>query len=401
MKEKFQPVILGTDINAYNVARSFHMEFGVTSKLFGNMELQPVKHSKICDTSAIDGFYKDDVMVKTLVDYAKNKGDTKLILFAASENYVYRIFSNYEILSKYYTSPYISPEIGLYYSDKMNFYKACEEKGMPYPKVQQINKDTYKTSEINLTFPLILKPIESSDYFELNFEGKEKAYILQNKTEYEKAITAIFENGYNHDMLLQEFVPGPVTNEYVVNVYSDKNKNVRLLSMGQIILDHPYSELRGNYLAIASPSMNDKTKQLYEDVKAFLEGIEFKGLANFDFKWDEKEKVFKALDFNLRQGRSSFFSVVAGANYAISVIDDIYDKSREIIYGDKEFIWLDCTEDFLHETYSKINPEKYSKLKNISNIDNTLSYDVDNSFLRRRIIKKYLGKNDERLMEKI
>lgn len=401
MNKDFQPVIIGTDINAYNVARSFHMAFGVKSKLFGNMKLIPVKHSKICDTTEVDGFYKDEVMVDTLVNYAKDNEQLNLILFAASENYVHRIFSNYEVLSKYYVIPYASPEMGLYYSDKMNFYKVCEEKGFPYPKVQRVNKDIYKTTEINLSFPLILKPIESSDYFELNFEGKEKAYILKNKEDYDKAISDVYENGYAHDMLLQEFVAGPVTNEYVLNVYSDSSGKVRLLSLGQIILDHPDSGLRGNYLAIASIKDSEEIKQLYADIQAFLEDIKFKGLANLDFKWDENEKTFKVLDFNLRQGRSSFFSVVAGANYAISVIDDLYDNPREIILGDKEFIWLDCTEDFLHETYADLNPEKYEELRNISNIDNTLSYEEDNSFLRKRLIKKYLQKNDQRLREKL
>src|SRR5699024_4847629 len=155
--------------------------------LFGNMELTPVKHSKICVTKEIDGFYKDEVMVKTLVDYAKEHQDTDLILLAASENYVFRIFSNYDVLSKYYVIPYIEPEKGLFYSDKMNFYKICEEKRIPYPRAQRISKDAYQTEEINLDFPLILKPIESSDYFELNFKGKEKAYILQDKNEYDKA----------------------------------------------------------------------------------------------------------------------------------------------------------------------------------------------------------------------
>lgn len=401
MNKEFQPVIIGTDINSYNVARAFHMAHGVVSKVFGNMELIPVKHSKIVDTTEVEGFYKDDVMVDTLVDYAKANADKDLILFAASENYVHRIFSNYDILSDYYIIPYISPDKGLYYSDKMNFYKVCEEKNFPYPKAQSVNRETYKDAVVDLDFPLILKPIESSDYFELNFEGKEKAYILEDEVAYEKAIMDIYNHGYGHDMVLQEFVPGPVTNEYVLNVYSDSKGKVRLLSLGQIILDHPDSALRGNYLAIASPEKNEATKKLYKDIQIFLEDIEFKGLANFDFKWDENHQTFKVFDFNLRQGRSSFFSVVAGANYAISVIDDLQDNPREIIYGDKEFIWLDCTEDFLHETYAELNPEKYAELKDIKNVDNTLEYKEDNSFLRKRLIKKYLKNNDERLKNKL
>lgn len=395
--KNFQPVILGTDLNAYNVARAFHMAHGVTSQAFGNAELMQVKHSKIVFTTVVDGFYKDEVMVETLVNYAKSMADTELILFASGENYVFRIFSNYDVLSNYYHIPYAEPKMGIYYSDKVNFYQECEKYGIPYPKAYQVSRENSDLSQLNLTFPLILKPSESTDYFSLTFEGKEKAYILQNQAEYNKAIADVYNNGYQHDMLVQEYVAGPVTDEYVLNVYSDKKGKVRLLSLGQIVLDNPDSELRGNYLAITSPKPSQQIDQLYADVIHFLEDIKFTGLANMDFKWDETTQSFKTFDFNLRQGRSSFFSVVAGANYAISVVDDLHDVDREVIYGDRDFLWLDCTEKFIHDQYAKINPTEYAKIKDIKNVDTTITYAADNSLLRRETVKKYLKTNDKRL----
>lgn len=399
MEKTFQPVIIGTDLNAYNVARSFHMAYEVKSQIFGNAELMQVKHSKICETTVVKGFYKDDIMVETLVNYAKSKPNTDLILFASGENYVFRIFSNYEILSTYYHIPYAKPEVGIYYSDKMNFYKECDKFGLSYPKAYEVNQENHDLTPLNLTFPLILKPSESTDYFNLTFEGKEKAYILQNQKEYERALSDIYQHGYPHNMLVQEFIAGPVTDEYVLNVYSDKKGKVRLLSLGQILLDNPDSELRGNYLAITSPRKLPQIQKLYEDIVNFLEGIKFTGLANMDFKWDEASQTFKTFDFNLRQGRSSFFSVVAGANYALSVVDDLYDLPRDIIYGDKEFLWLDCTEKFIHDYYSKINPTEYNRIKDIKNVDTTVTYAADNSFLRQEIVKKYLKTNDKRLKQ--
>ena len=35
MKEKITPVLLGADLNCYNVARAFHEEYGVVSYAFG------------------------------------------------------------------------------------------------------------------------------------------------------------------------------------------------------------------------------------------------------------------------------------------------------------------------------------------------------------------------------
>ena len=38
MKE-FQPVILGTDINSYGMARAFHEAYGLVSTAFGHYQL--------------------------------------------------------------------------------------------------------------------------------------------------------------------------------------------------------------------------------------------------------------------------------------------------------------------------------------------------------------------------
>jgi len=67
----FQPVIIGTDLNSYGVARTFHMAYGVTSKIFGNKKLLMVDHSSICDVTEVNGFTKDEIMVETLIRYAK------------------------------------------------------------------------------------------------------------------------------------------------------------------------------------------------------------------------------------------------------------------------------------------------------------------------------------------
>ena len=47
--QRFQPVLLGSDINAYGMARAFHEEYGITSIAFAHFQLSPTKFSKIVD----------------------------------------------------------------------------------------------------------------------------------------------------------------------------------------------------------------------------------------------------------------------------------------------------------------------------------------------------------------
>src|SRR5699024_1926723 len=212
----------------------------------------------------------------------------------------------------------------IYLSDKTAFYSECEKYGLNYPSTEVVRKTTYKQYKPKIKFPLVVKPAESADYFSLTFEGKEKAYIVQEMEELSKILELIYSTDYPHNFLVQEYVPGDVSDEYVMNVYSDHQGKVRMMSLGRIVADDPDPELRGNYVGIINPPKSEKVNRLYADVKSFLEKIQFTGLSNFDFKFDVEKNEFKVFEMNLRQGRSSYFSIMAGSNYAKAIIEDIF-----------------------------------------------------------------------------
>lgn len=401
MSDDFQPVIIGTDVNAYNVARAFNMEYGIVSKVFGTRKLVMVSHSGICDVTEVPGFSEDEIMVETLINYAEANKEKKLILFASSEQYIFRLFNNYDKLKKLYYLPYTEPEQGIALSDKMAFYEYCERFDLDYAPAQIIEKSTYHDFDLQIEFPMVLKPIESSDYFDLQFEGKEKVYILQNKQELIASLTKTYENGYQHNMVVQEYIQGDVTNEFVANVYSDRNGKVKLMSLGRILIEDPQPAMRGNYIAIMSPPNDEAIQKVYQDIKRFLEAINFTGLSNFDLKYDQKDGKYKFFEINMRQGRSSFFSVLAGANYAIPIVNDfIKDLSdSSIIYGNDSFVSINCSKEALLNVVKEHQGDFYEKVSAIDNIQNTLYYEKDMSFLRKMQLKKYFKMSDERLLE--
>ncbi len=93
-----------------------------------------VAHSKICDVSVIPDFADDAVLVRTLIEYAQQHAQARLVLFAASEEYVHRILSVRDELSQYYIIPYAQKDLGLRISDKPQFYAMCEQYNLPYPR---------------------------------------------------------------------------------------------------------------------------------------------------------------------------------------------------------------------------------------------------------------------------
>ncbi|GAA0354320.1 D-aspartate ligase [Alkalibacterium iburiense] len=399
--ENIQPVIIGTDVNAYGVARAFHTEYGLKSKLFGSSKLLMVDHSAICNVTEVADFQKDSVMVETLMTYSKNNPEKQLVLLAASEQYVFRLLEHYDDLKDYYTIPYSTPELGLKLSDKMNFYSYCEKYGLDYPLANTVSRENHSSFSFDIEYPVILKPTESNDYFNLDFPGKEKAYIIQNENQLHKKLGAIYATDYKHDMIIQEYIPGDTTNEYVMNTYSDSNGHVKLLSLGRIAVEDPQPEMRGNYLSIISPKKTDAPKELYEKVKSFLESINFTGLANFDFKYDSRDGKFKAFEINLRQGRSSFFSVLAGANFAIPIVNELLGESdqNDLMIGEDDFLWINCHKKSIYRILKDTDPAIYNRARVMKNVGDTLTYSKDKNIVRTLKIKKYYHTVDKRLKQ--
>lgn len=396
----FLPVILGTDLNTYGVARAFHEAYGITSQAFGSAKLIQTLHSKIVEVTAVDGFADDEVFLETLVAFGLENKGTDLILFAASDNYAQRIFKHQDVLSEFYFIPYLDAADGIKYGVKTDFYELCEKFDIPYPKTINVNADNYLEHQNSIDYPVILKSSETPDYFNMDFEGKEKVYIIHDEVRYIEVCEMIYGAGYGHDMLLQDFVPGSDTDEYVINAYADRNHELKLLSVGRNLLSDPDPLLKGNYYAITNANEEDPSvAAIYENVAILCKEMNFKGLFNFDIKWDSVAKEFKFFEMNMRQGYSSFFSVVAGANFAVPIVNDIYGIEADIIKNDREFIWINCHKKVFHKVMKDNLPELYAEVSHIDNIKKTMDYSKDKSIQRRLAIANFYNRRDQVLLD--
>ena len=127
-------------------------------------------------------------------------------------------------------------------------------------------------------------------------------------------------------LILQEYIPGEDAQMRVLNAYCGRDGKVKLISLGHALLEEHSPEGIGSYAAIIS----DRDDELNRKMITFLEGIGYKGFANFDIKLDPRDGQYKLFEMNLRQGRSSFFVTAAGYNLAKWLADDVvYEKDME------------------------------------------------------------------------
>ena len=347
-KFKVKFVILGSDENAYGVARILNDNYGLISTVFCQKPLPATDNSKILDRKIINNFSNDKVFVDTMINFAKDNNDSALITIPCGDEYSKLLSNNKDKIKKYYKFNTPSTNLNEKLENKIDFYKSCEEMDIPYPKFTIIN-NSKEIENLNLQFPLILKPNDSISYVKLSFPNKYKVYTIYDFDELKSVVKTIYdENNYEGTMLVQEYIPGPASNQASFNVYCDKNAKVRMMVYGQILLADPLPLRIGNNDAIYTKYM----PELFDFYKEKLESINYTGFSNIDLKYDPRDNTYKAFEMNLRLPQSHYFMAAGGVNVLDFYIRDLLDLGfEEDVYYHKETskIWMNAHPKLLKE----------------------------------------------------
>lgn len=334
--ETFVPILLGSDMNAYGMARSFHEAYGIKSLVLSRATLSATAHSGILKLREIHDLNKQEVFVPALLKIVEEFKGQKLLLLACGDDYAGLIINNKEELSHFFELPYIDVTLKDQILLKENFYKMCETYNIAYPQTALCtykNKDTFT---MDFPYPIIIKASNSVEYWKCSFPGKKKVFVAYNDKEKNDIISAIYNSTYKDNLTIQEFIPGDDSYMRVLNAYVGKDGKVKLMSLGNPLLEEHTPEGIGSYAAI----INTYDKALLDKIRYFLEDIGYIGFANFDMKFDERDGQYKLFEINLRNGRSSYYVTAGGYNLMKYAADDyIYDQQLDLTYAQGKHLW--------------------------------------------------------------
>lgn len=328
----FIPVIVGTDLNAYHMAASFHEAYGVRPHVIGKVRMGFTHYSSIIERiTYVEDLDKPAVFVPALRDYAAGLGEElPLVLVGTNDHYVRLIIEHAAELGSDYRFNYPTEELLNQVQSKDQFYPLAQEHGLAIPQTQ-VHQVGDPVSLDFTRYPVIIKPGHGVEYYRNKFPGQEKVYRVYSASEAKAVIEKIAASGYRETLIIQDYIPGDDTLIWDSVLYLNTEGQAEFVNFGQVLLQEHEASAIGNYTAILSRFQ----PQIMAQLKDFLEAIGYTGIANVDLKYDSRDDEFKVLEVNIRQGRSSWYATAQGENLAAHLVEDLVLNQRT---GDCRFV---------------------------------------------------------------
>ena len=387
---EFLPVILGSDINTYSVARAFYEEYQVKSVVIGKYKSGPSNGSLMINYIEDVNIDQGSTFLKRIHQLSKEYKNKKIILLGAGDNYINMITKNREQLPENIIVPFIPYELMNNLQKKDYFYALSEEVGVDYPDTLLVSKEMGLNFEVPFEYPVILKSSESIHYWNYPFEGQEKVYIIQNREELNRTVEMIFDSGYPEKLIIQDMIPGNDEYMYVLTSYSDQSGKVVMMCLGNVLLEEHTPLGKGNHAVI----ITDHNAELMKQAKEFLENIHYVGFSNFDIKYDHRDGKYKFFEINTRQGRSNYYVTASGFNVARYLVEDyIYNNKMELELSKEPHLWMVVPKKvaFKYVKQEK-NVKRMDQLIEEEKVVNPLFYKPDRSLHRNlRMLKANLA----------
>ena len=386
----FEILIAGTDANAYYMARCYHEAYGKKATLLGKTPMIYTKYTNILNVIYNDKIWTEQGFLDAIEDFRKQHLGKKILLISSNETYAAFISKNKDIINEQFVHNYPSIDIINSLIMKETFYKTYENSVLDFPLT--VYYDCSNPTEIsdNFTYPVIIKPSNVIEYNHISFEGKNKIYKVSNKEELVQTVNKIVENGYKDTLILQEFIPGDDSYLFDSVVYCGKDKKVKLISFAQIGLQEHSKTMVGNAAVLINGfNQYGDNSEMINTIKTFMEDIGYQGFAEFDMKYDYRDKKFKVLEINARQGRCSYYISPLGYNLVKVLADDlIYNKKMDFEVIDKELLLSFVPKGVVKKYIA--NEEFKKKALNLwkNGAVNPLKYKKDTDFKRKLLLAR-------------
>lgn len=309
-------IILDGDHNALSIARSFAAA-GIQVYAI-NYPQAVVRYSRFCKW--IDLPADRSSGPETWIDYLLGAGSDHLrgaVLLAASDEAIELITKYRQALAGKFTLDLSNPIAQLCMLDKLCTYRAAQAASVPTPKFWVAEtREQIRKLEAELVFPLILKPILGHK-FSKKFSG---SYFVANAfDELLDKFDAIDCAGIR--TFLVELIPGPDDRLCSYYTYLDEDGKNLINFTKRVIRRYPVNMGGSTY------HITDKVPGVQELALALFRQVGLRGVANVEFKLDERDGQLKLIECNARFTAADCLLVASGVNLPLFVYNRLIGRT--------------------------------------------------------------------------
>ncbi len=212
-----------------------------------------------------------------------------------------------------------SAEVAESLVNKWRFAQLLEQAGVPRPRTWLVSSAEELAAVPAHEFrSAILKPIFSCAFCS---RYRVKGYLLQDR---EQALQIMRENEF--PILLQEFVPGPPTNAYLLDGFRDQHGNICGMLARQRLRMFP-ADLGNTTLSMTVPRAEVEGAE--QSLRNLLAWVSYRGIFSAEFKYDERDGQFKLLEINARPWWYVEFAAHCGVDVCLMAYRDALDLPVE------------------------------------------------------------------------
>lgn len=218
--------------------------------------------------------------------------------------------------------------------DKRKQCKIAMDLGIPVPKtISPESMDDLEKEDIS--YPAIIKGAYSKKWSSV---FKRNGFVAVNYDELLKHFKLTQDK--NVEVIIQEMIIGPNKNHFTFHAYYSKEREPLEISAFQRLRQYPIDMGDGTYIV---------TKNIPELVtlgRRFLEGMGYTGIANIQFKYDDRDNQYKLIELNPRIGMANILHTCAGVNTAYNnYLECIGEKVTPALTIKENVSWMNLPGD--------------------------------------------------------
>jgi predicted ATP-grasp superfamily ATP-dependent carboligase len=310
-------IILGGDHNALSIARSLGAA-GIEVYAI-NYPHADVRYSRFCkwinlpESVAIAPESWAAYLLGPESDHLRGA-----VLLAASDEAIELIAEHRQALSAKFTLDLSNPAAQLCMLDKLCTYRAAEAAGVPTPRFWVAEtREQIKELEAELVYPLILKPLLGHK-FSKRFSGS--YFVAHDFKELLDSFDAVDSAGIR--TFLVELIPGPDDRLCSYYTYLDESGRNLINYTKRIIRRYPVN------MGSATYHITDDVPRVQELALALLRQVGLLGVANVEFKMDERDGKLKLIECNARFTAADCLLVATGLNLPLFVYNRLTGRAH-------------------------------------------------------------------------